>query len=34
MGVPLAPGVPDYTSSGTSKFDPDIWSGKMVEKFS
>lgn len=33
MGVPVAPGVPDYTSSGTSKFDPDVWSGKMVEKF-
>ena len=26
-------GYPDYSSGGASKFIPEIWSGKMVEKF-
>jgi hypothetical protein len=27
---PIAPGMPNYSSSGTSKFIPEIWSGKLV----
>jgi hypothetical protein len=30
---PTASGHPDYSSTGTSKFIPQIWSGKMVVKF-
>ena len=33
MAVPLAPGHPDYASTGTSDFIPEIWSGKMQVKF-
>ena len=33
MGVPRAAGVPDYGPSGTINFDPEIYSGKLVEKF-
>lgn len=32
-GVPRAAGVPDYGPSGTINFDPEIYSGKLVEKF-
>lgn len=32
-GPARAGGYPDYSSTGTSKFIPAIWSGKMVEKF-
>lgn len=32
-GVTTAGGVPDYSSSGTPKFSPALYSGKMVEKF-
>lgn len=32
-GVPRASGVPDYGPSGTINFDPEIYSGKLVEKF-
>jgi hypothetical protein len=32
-GVPRAAGVPDYTPSGVVNFDPEIYSGKLVEKF-
>ena len=30
---PIAPGHPDFSSTGTTKFIPQIWSGKLVEKF-
>jgi len=33
MGLPVAPGYPDYGSTGTSKFIPQIWSTKLVIKF-
>ncbi len=33
MGVPRASGVPDYGPSGTINFDPEVYSGKLVEKF-
>jgi len=34
MGVPRASGVPDYgPGAGTSNFLPEIYSGKLVEKF-
>jgi hypothetical protein len=33
MGVPRASGIPDYGPSGTVKFLPEVWSGKLVEKF-
>ncbi len=34
MGVPIETGkAPDYSNSGTSKFVPEIWSGKLVVKF-
>lgn len=31
MAFPRAAGVPDYSSSGTSKFIPEIWSTKIVQ---
>ena len=31
--TPIAPGHPDYSSSGTSKWIPEIWSSKLVGKF-
>lgn len=33
MGVPRASGVPEYGPGGTINFDPEIYSGKLVEKF-
>lgn len=33
MGVPVASGLPDYGPSGTINFNPEIYSGKLVEKF-
>jgi len=33
MGVARAAGYPDYTNSGTSRFIPEIWSGRMIVKF-
>lgn len=33
MGVPRASGVPDYGPSGTVNYDPEVYSGKLVEKF-
>ncbi len=33
MGMPLAPGHPDYTAAGTADFIPEIWSGKLQVKF-
>ena len=32
-GVPRASGVPDYGPAGTINFDPEVYSGKLVEKF-
>jgi hypothetical protein len=32
-GVPRASGIPDYGPAGTINFDPEIYSGKLVEKF-
>ena len=32
-GVPRASGIPDYGPSGTINFDPELYSGKLVEKF-
>jgi hypothetical protein len=33
MAYPRAAGHPDYTNSGASRFIPEIWSGKLQEKF-
>jgi|PlaIllAssembly_1097288.scaffolds.fasta_scaffold00475_3 hypothetical protein len=33
MALPVAAGYPDYGSTGTSKFIPQIWSTKLVIKF-
>lgn len=33
MGVPRASGLPDYGPAGTINFIPEIYSGKLVEKF-
>ena len=33
MGMPVAPGHPDYTAAGTNDFIPEVWSGKMQVKF-
>jgi hypothetical protein len=33
MGVALASGYPDYGPAGTFNYDPEIFSGKLVEKF-
>ena len=30
---PVAPGHPDYSSTGTSKFIPQLWSSKLLQKF-
>ena len=32
-GVGRAAGHPDYSADGTSKFIPQLWSGKLVTKF-
>lgn len=33
MGVPRASGVPNYGPGGTINYNPEIYSGKLVEKF-
>jgi hypothetical protein len=33
MGVPRASGVPEYGPGGTINYNPEIYSGKLVEKF-
>lgn len=33
MGVPRASGLPDYGPAGTVNFVPELYSGKLVEKF-
>lgn len=33
VGVARASGIPDYGPSGTIRFDPELYSGKLVEKF-
>ena len=33
MAFGRAPGMPDYTSAGSSAFIPEVWSTKLVEKF-
>ena len=33
LGVPRASGVPDYGPAGTINYDPELYSGKLVEKF-
>jgi hypothetical protein len=33
MGVPRVTGIPDYGPGTASKFIPEVWSGKLVEKF-
>ncbi len=33
MGVTRASGIPDYGPSGAIKYDPEVYSGKLVEKF-
>lgn len=33
MGVPRASGLPDYGPAGTVNFIPELYSGKLVEKF-
>lgn len=33
MSVSTASGMPNYTSSGSSNFIPEIWSGKLLVKF-
>lgn len=32
-GPTRAGGYPDYSSSGTYKYIPEVWSGKLVQKF-
>lgn len=32
-GVPRAPGYPDYSSTSSSAFIPEVWSSKLVTKF-
>jgi hypothetical protein len=33
MGVPIASGLPDYGPAGLTNFSPELYSGKLVEKF-
>lgn len=33
MSVPRVAGVPDYSSSGTSRFIPEVWSKKILKKY-
>lgn len=33
MGVPRATGVPNYDPGGTINYNPEVYSGKLVEKF-
>lgn len=33
MPVPRASGVPEYGPGGTINYNPEIYSGKLVEKF-
>lgn len=33
MSNPRAAGHPDYTSAGTSKFIPEVWSSKIAKKY-
>jgi len=33
MGVARASGIPDYGPAGTVNYDPEVYSGKLVEKF-
>lgn len=33
MGVPRASGIPDYGPAGSINYDPEVYSGKLVEKF-
>lgn len=33
MGVPRVTSIPDYGPDSASKFIPEVWSGKLVEKF-
>jgi hypothetical protein len=33
MGVPIASGLPDYGPAGALNFSPELYSGKLVEKF-
>ena len=33
MGVPRATNVPDYNPNGTINYNPEVYSGKLVEKF-
>lgn len=33
MSIPVAPGTAAYNSGSSSKFIPEVWSGKLVEKF-
>ena len=33
MGLARAVGYPDFSASGSSKFIPEAWSGKLLEKF-
>lgn len=33
MAYPKAAGHPDYTRAGSSRFIPEIWSGKILQKF-
>ena len=32
-GVALAPGYPDYSSNSSNAYIPEVWSGRLVEKF-
>jgi len=33
MAIARVTGHPDYTNSGDSRWIPEIWSGKLIEKF-
>ena len=33
MGLARAVGYPNYSADGSSRFIPEMWSGKLLEKF-
>ncbi len=33
MSVARVAGMPDYTNDGASRFIPELWAGKLIEKF-
>ena len=33
MSIPRVAGNPDYSSAGSSKFIPEVWSAKLAKKY-